>query len=149
MKTILLIKKANENAVVPVYATEGSAGADLHSCIDASLVLKAGEVVIVPTGISMEIPKGFEVQIRSRSGLAAKNGIFVLNSPGTIDEDFRGEIKVILANFSKTDFTIENNMRIAQMVLTQYNKADFVIATDLTNTTRGSGGFGSTGVSIA
>ena len=146
MKTTLLIKKVNENAVVPVYATDGSAGADLHACIDAPLVLKAGEVMMVSTGLSMEIEKGYEVQIRSRSGLAAKNGLFVLNSPATIDEDFRGEIKVILANFSKTDFVIENGMRIAQMVLAKYDKADFVVVNELTDTTRGFGGFGSTGV---
>ena len=142
----VFIKKLNEHAILPLYATEGSSGADLYACIDSPITIKAGGFAMISTGIAMAITSGFEVQIRSRSGLAAKNGIFVLNGVGTIDSDYRGEIKVILANFSQTDFAIENKMRIAQMVLTTYTKANFEITNNLDSTTRGEGGFGSSGL---
>jgi len=142
----ILIKKLNANAILPQYATPNSAGADLYCCIEAPILLKAGSTCMVPTGIAIAICEGYEVQIRSRSGLSAKNGIFVLNGVGTIDSDYRGELKVILANFSQTDFVIENQMRIAQMVLTTYTKATFELTTELDTTQRGEGGFGSSGV---
>ena len=137
--------KLNPNATVPSYGTEFSAGADVYTCIEKDITIKAGEVALVPTGISIEIPTGYEVQIRPRSGLALKNSIFVLNSPGTIDSDYRGEIKVILANFGKNDFVVQNNIRIAQMVLCSYFKCSFTEVEQTSQTTRSSGGFGSTG----
>jgi dUTP pyrophosphatase len=100
---------------LPFYATEGSAGMDIHAAVHESLTLAAGKVALVPTGLCVAIPHGFEIQVRSRSGLAAKNGVFALNAPGTIDSDYRGEIKVILANFSDTDFVIERGLRGPQL----------------------------------
>ena len=131
---------------LPVYATEHSAGMDLLAANDAEMIIKAGEVALVPTGIAIALPVGMEAQIRPRSGLAAKNGITVLNSPGTIDADYRGEIKVILINHSKSDFTVERGMRIAQMVISQYQRIILNEVETLDQTDRGSGGFGSTGV---
>jgi len=132
----------------PKYATAGSAGMDLYADVHEPLVLGAGKRLIVPTGISIELPSDYEAQIRPRSGLAAKNGVTVLNTPGTIDSDYRGEIKIILANFSDEDFVIERGMRIAQMVIAQVTVATLVDAELLTETERGSGGFGSTGVNV-
>lgn len=134
---------------LPTYATEQSAGMDLCAAIDEAIVLKAGERAIIATGIAIALPNGFEAQIRPRSGLAAKNGVTVLNSPGTIDADYRGEIKAILLNTSKEDFTIERGMRIAQMVIARYEQAQWNVVDTLDETTRGAGGFGSTGVKAA
>jgi dUTP pyrophosphatase len=134
---------------LPAYATEQSAGMDLCAAIDEAIVLKAGERAIIATGIAIALPAGFEAQIRPRSGLAAKNGITVLNSPGTIDADYRGEIKAILLNTSKDDFTIERGMRIAQMVIARYEQAQWNVVDSLDETARGAGGFGSTGVKAA
>ncbi len=134
---------------LPAYATEQSAGMDLLAAIDAPLTIKAGERAIVPTGIAIALPAGFEAQIRPRSGLAAKNGITVLNSPGTIDADYRGEIKAILINHSAEDFTIERGMRIAQMVIAKYESVQFSVCENLDETARGAGGFGSTGTKAA
>ena len=142
----VLIKKIHKDAILPRYGTDYSAGCDLNALINENIVLEPSKTCIIPTGISVSIPSGYEIQIRSRSGLAAKNGIFVLNSPGTIDSDYIGEIKVILANFSNTNFVIENQMRIAQMVLTQYTKITFKEVNELEATKRGEGGFGSTGL---
>jgi dUTP pyrophosphatase len=142
----LEIKKINQNAILPTYSTKGSAGADLYACISKPITLKAGKVISIETGLAFGIPDGHEVQIRSRSGLALKDNIFVLNSPGTIDSDYRGEIKVILANFSQNDFVINNGARIAQMVLAPYVQATFSTVEDLDKTERGEGGFGSTGI---
>ncbi|MDR2007645.1 MAG: dUTP diphosphatase [Alphaproteobacteria bacterium] len=130
---------------LPFYATSGAAGVDLKANITVDVILKPMERVLIPTGISMELPNGFEAQVRSRSGLSIKNGVIVLNSPGTIDSDYRGEIGVILINLGSESFTIKRGDRIAQMVVSQYTKANFVSA-DLNNTQRGSGGFGSTGI---
>jgi len=146
---VKLIKtESGQDLPTPKYATEGSAGMDLYADVREPLVLAAGKRLIVPTGISIELPLHYEAQIRPRSGLAAKNGVTVLNTPGTIDSDYRGEIKVILANFSDEDFVIERGMRIAQMVIAQVTMATLVEAELLTETERGAGGFGSTGVNV-
>ena len=134
---------------LPTYATEQSAGMDLCAAIDEAIVLKAGARAIVPTGIAIALPAGFEAQIRPRSGLAAKNGVTVLNSPGTIDADYRGEIKAILLNTSSEDFVIERGMRIAQMVIARYEQTQWTMVDTLDETQRGDGGFGSTGVKAA
>lgn len=130
---------------LPHYATDQSAGMDLAAAIDADLIIKAGDVQIVPTGIALGLPRGTEVQIRPRSGLAAKNSITVLNSPGTIDADYRGELKVILINHGKSDFTITRGMRIAQMVIAKYEHVILEEVDSLEETNRGTSGFGSTG----
>jgi dUTP pyrophosphatase len=130
---------------LPNYATLQSAGMDLCAAIDAPLTLQPGEHGMVPTGLSIALPAGFEAQVRPRSGLAAKNGVTVLNSPGTIDADYRGEIKAILINHSKTPFVIERGMRIAQMVVARHSTVDWAEVETLDETSRGTGGFGSTG----
>ena len=135
-----------EGATIPLYKTAGAAGADLCAKISQPLTIKAGKVAMVPTGLYFEIPEGYEVQVRPRSGLAAKNGVTVLNTPGTIDSDYRGEIKVILVNLSDTDFVINNGDRIAQMVVAPVTQAEFIVSDKLSETERGTGGFGSTGV---
>ena len=144
---IPLKKLANfkENPL-PFYATEQAAGVDLAAAIDDDIILKPQERKLVPTGLAMALPAGFEAQIRPRSGLALKNGITVLNSPGTIDADYRGEICVILINLSNENFTITRGMRIAQMVVAPCMQAAFDIVDILPETARGEGGFGSTGV---
>ncbi len=131
---------------LPAYATAQSAGMDVVAAIDAPIVMNAGDVAIVPTGISIALPSGYECQVRPRSGLAAKNGVTVLNSPGTVDADYRGEIKAILINHGKVPFTIERGMRIAQIVIARYEQAQWNICDELDETARGAGGFGSTGV---
>ena len=131
---------------LPSYETIASSGMDLRANIDAPTTLKPLERTIVKTGIFIELPIGFEAQVRPRSGLAAKKGITVLNSPGTIDADYRGEIGIILVNLSNEDFTIENGERIAQMIISKHERAVFIEAEELSETERGAGGFGSTGV---
>lgn len=131
---------------LPSYETIASAGMDLRANIDTPTTLKPLERTIVKTGIFIELPIGFEAQVRPRSGLAAKKGITVLNSPGTIDADYRGEIGIILVNLSNEDFTIENGERIAQMIISKHERAVFIEAEELSETERGAGGFGSTGV---
>ena len=140
---------ASKGAVIPEYKTKGAAGADLCALLDAPLTISAGKFAMVPTGLFFEIPEGYEVQVRPRSGLAAKNGITVLNTPGTIDSDYRGEIKVILINLGSSDFTINSGDRIAQMIIAPVIQASFSIVENLSQTERGSGGFGSTGVASA
>ena len=141
------IKVVSKSGFMPEYATEGSAGADLRAYLpDGPVTLMPGERRLVPTGLFFEIPEGYEVQVRPRSGLAAKNGVTVLNSPGTIDSDYRGEIKVILINLGNADFTINSGDRIAQMIVAPVTQASFTITESLSDTERGSGGFGSTGV---
>jgi len=130
---------------LPHYATEKSAGMDLRAALSEPITIKSGEVKIIPAGIAIALPNGMEAQIRPRSGLAAKSGITVLNSPGTIDADYRGEIKVILINHSNEDFTITRGMRIAQMVIVKYEHITLQKVDSLDNTERGEGGFGSTG----
>ena len=143
MIKIKIINRSGNPA--PEYATPGSAGMDLRANLDAPLVLKPMERALVPTGLFIEIPAGFEAQIRPRSGLAAKHGITVLNSPGTIDSDYRGEIKVILANLSQDPFELANGERVAQMVLARHETVVWENAEVLENTSRREGGYGSTG----
>lgn len=141
------VKIINRSAhPLPTYATIASAGIDLRASIEEAITVKPLENVIVPTGLFMEIPVGYEAQVRPRSGLAAKHGITVLNSPGTIDADYRGEIKVILVNLSQNNFVINNGERIAQMVFAKHEQAVWEEAEELEGTERGQGGFGSTGV---
>lgn len=131
---------------LPEYATEGSSGLDLRAAVEKELILEKGKILLVPTNLMVEIPFGYEIQVRPRSGLAAKNGLGVLNSPGTIDSDYRGEIKVILFNFGDKDFVINRGDRIAQMVISKVYKADIIESKSLNESNRGSGGFGHTGV---
>ena len=144
--TILQIKKLYPDVQLPKYQTQGSAGLDLQAYIKEPIILKPGEIILVPTGLAIALQEGYEAQIRPRSGLALKNGITVLNSPGTIDADYRGEIKVLLINLGEEDFTIIPKMRIAQMIIAPFTRADFQEEIDLTSSQRGTGGFGSTGV---
>ena len=141
------IKIINQSAhALPSYETIASAGMDMRAKIDAPIVLKSLERAMIPTGLFIEIPVGYEAQVRPRSGLAAKNGITCLNSPGTIDADYRGELRVILVNLSHDDFTINDGDRIAQMVIAKHERAEWLLTTELSETVRGAGGFGSTGV---
>ena len=140
------VRVANDSIELPAYETNSSAGMDLRAYLPVGgITLQPKQRVLVGTGLYFEIPEGFEVQIRPRSGLALKHGITVLNSPGTIDADYRGEIKVILINHGDEPFIIEHEMRIAQMVVAQYQRIEFKLVKELAGTERGSGGFGSTG----
>ena len=141
----VLIKKLYSKVQLPKYKTDGSSGMDLMAFIESPINIKPQESALIPTGISIAIPEDTEVQIRPRSGLAAKSSMSVLNTPGTIDSDYRGEIKIILFNHGKEEFTINNNDRVAQMVLMPILKAEFEEVEDLPETLRGSEGFGSTG----
>ncbi len=148
MTQIKVALKPLDNAVglkLPTYATEQSAGMDLSAALEESFVLEPSQRALIPTGLSIALPAGYEAQIRPRSGLALKHGVTVLNSPGTVDADYRGEIKVILANLGQEPFTIERGMRIAQMVIARHENIDWEIVEDLEETSRGAGGFGSTG----
>ena len=140
---------ASKGAIIPEYKTSGAAGADLCALLESPLTIPAGKFAMVPTGLFFEIPEGYEIQVRPRSGLAAKNGVTVLNTPGTIDSDYRGEVKVILINLGEADFTINSGDRIAQMIISHVTQADFTVTDSLSKTERGAGGFGSTGVSGA
>lgn len=135
----------DEDSSIPQYGTELAAGADVCSASKIDIVIQPSESALIPTGIRMEIPPGYEIQVRPRSGLALKSQITVLNTPGTIDADYRGELKVILINHGKTPFTVTYGMRIAQIVLAQVVQAQFVVETALAQTARGEGGFGHTG----
>lgn len=138
-----------EGLNLPRYATAQSAGVDLEAAVDAPVTLKPGERQLIPTGLSIALPAGYEAQIRPRSGLAFKNGVTVLNSPGTIDADYRGEIKIILANLGAEPFTVERGMRVAQMVIAAHAHVEWQSVEKLDETDRGSGGFGSTGTKAA
>ncbi len=142
MKIKIINKSKHE---LPSYATQAAAGMDLRANLDAPIVLGSLERTLVPTGLFMELPVGYEAQIRPRSGLAFKNGLTVLNSPGTIDADYRGEVKVILVNLSKEPFTINDGERVAQMVIAKHEQAEWIEVEQLEETARGEGGFGSTG----
>lgn len=133
------------NLALPCYATQHSAGMDLLAAIVEPETLGSGERALIPTGLSIALPDGYEAQIRPRSGLALKNGISLVNSPGTIDADYRGEIGVIIINHGKESFTVERGMRIAQMVISPYSRAQFLEVIELPASDRGTGGFGSTG----
>ena len=141
----ILVKKLDPSIELPVYKTEGASGMDLMAFIKETIVIKSQTSCLVPTGIAVAFSNEFEIQIRPRSGLAAKNNISVLNTPGTIDSDYRGEIKVIIYNHGKNDFVINNKDRIAQMVLTPVIKMHLEETNELPETIRGEGGFGSTG----
>ena len=141
----VLIKKLKPDVVLPSYKTSGASGMDLMAFLEHPIRLAPNSSCLVPTGLSVAFLEDYEIQIRPRSGLAAKSGITVLNTPGTIDSDYRGEIKIILFNHSKEEFIINNNDRVAQMVLMPIIKAEFEEVEDLPKTLRGSGGFGSTG----
>ena len=141
----ILIKKTNKEVITPKYKTDGSSGVDLSAFLDKEVVIKPNSSELIPTGLQVAIPEELEIQIRPRSGLAAKESIGVLNSPGTIDSDYRGELKIILFNHSDKDFIINNGDRIAQMVLVPIVKMEFEEVDSLPNTVRGQGGFGSTG----
>lgn len=143
MKIRIVNKSSNS---LPQYATTASAGIDLRANLENEVVLKPLHRTLIPTGLFIEIPVGYEAQVRPRSGLAIKKGITVLNTPGTIDADYRGEIMVILINLSNEDFAIKNGERIAQMVIAAHEQADWIEVDELTDTKRGAGGFGHTGV---
>jgi len=145
--TILKIKKLEnlKELPLPKYETAGSAGMDLRAAIEEPITLKKGEVKLIKTGFAIALEPGYEAQVRPRSGLALKNGVTVLNSPGTVDSDYRGEVCVILTNTSDNDFLIDRGMRIAQMVIAKYEQAKIKEVDDLDETSRGKGGFGSTG----
>ena len=140
---IKIVNKSNHP--LPHYGTEASAGVDLRANIAESITLKPLERTLVKTGLFIELPIGYEAQVRPRSGLAYKNGVTILNTPGTIDADYRGEIGVILVNLSNENFTIENGERVAQMVIAKHEQADWLLVEELSDTERGTGGFGSTG----
>lgn len=134
-----------EDVTLPEYKTTGSAGLDIRAAVNEPLIIQKGTVGLVPTNLSVEIPEGYEIQVRPRSGLALSDGIGILNSPGTIDSDYRGEIKIILINLGEKDFIINRNDRIAQLVLNKVEKIEWTVSEELDLTDRGSGGFGSTG----
>lgn len=143
---MIAVSVQNEsNFDLPTYATKASAGADLKAALDTPVVLEPLARKIIPTGLKIALPEGYEAQVRPRSGLAAKHGITVLNSPGTIDADYRGEVGVILVNLSNTSFTIQPGERIAQLVVAKFEQIDWLPTAELSSTERGEGGFGSTG----
>ena len=135
-----------EGSQVPMYQSDGASGADISALLEKPYTLKPGETALIPTGLVIELPHGYEAQIRPRSGLAIKHGITLLNTPGTIDSDYRGEIKVIITNFGKDDFVITNGMRIAQMVFNKIYRGNFIASDSLTTTDRNDGGFGHSGL---
>lgn len=139
------IKKLRDDARVPIFGTAGSAGCDVFAAIDEEIIIQPMQRALIPTGIAVQIPAGYEIQIRSRSGLSWKHGLVVCNSPGTIDSDYRGEIKVILTNLGNEDFVIKPQMKIAQMVLQKVEKIDWQESDNLDDSDRNEGGFGSTG----
>ena len=141
----ILVKKFDKNIKLPTYKTSGSSGMDLVAYIKNKITINPGKTAMVPTGIAIAVPKNYEIQIRPRSGLAAKKSISVLNTPGTIDSDYRGEIKIILINLSKKSFVIKSGDRVAQMILCPVVKGKLREVKKLPNTVRGKGGFGSTG----
>ena len=145
MKEKVLIKRLHRDVKIPEYKTQGSSGLDLEAFIEQDLIIKPGHKELIPTGLSVSIPENLEIQIRPRSGLALKNGLTVLNTPGTVDADYRGEIKVILINLSSENYIVKKGDRIAQMVLCPIVKASFELVDELPVSLRSSGGFGSTG----
>ena len=144
---VVRFRKTNPDVTLPQYETKGASGCDVRAFLsEGPLVIPSGEWRLVSTGLCPEIPLGYEIQVRPRSGLAFRNGVTCLNTPGTVDSDYRGEIKVNLINHSKTDFVVENGMRIAQFVIAKVENASFEVSDDLSQSERGEGGFGSTGV---
>lgn len=145
-KVKVKFKKLSENVNVPQYQTDGAAGMDICAFLNEPVILKSLERKLIPTGLKMELPHGYEAQVRPRSGLSIKHGITLINCIGTIDEDYRGELCVPVVNLSNTEFTINNGDRIAQMIISPVTRADIEITDDLSATERGAGGFGSTGI---
>ena len=144
---VVRFRKTNSDVTLPHYETKGASGCDVRAFLpEGPLVIPSGEWRLVSTGLCPEIPLGYEIQVRPRSGLAFRNGVTCLNTPGTVDSDYRGEIKVNLINHSKTDFVVENGMRIAQFVIAKVENASFEVSDELSSSERGEGGFGSTGV---
>lgn len=141
---IIVCKK--EGADLPFYASKGAAGADVKAYLSEERIVKPGETALIPTGLFFEIPEGYEIQVRPRSGLAVKHGVTILNSPGTIDSDYRGELLLILINHGALPFVITNGMRLAQIVVAPALQANFVVKEALSTSARGAGGFGSTGI---
>ena len=146
--TSIKIVKLHKNAVLPEYQTVGAAGADIHACLETPVTLVPMERRMVPTGLAMALPEGYEVQIRARSGMSIKHGITMVNGVGTIDCDYRGELGVLLINLSEEPFTIEPGMRIAQMVIAKYERVEWREVDQLGETERGGGGYGSTGHTV-
>ncbi len=142
---IARVDDSAQDIPLPKYATDHSAGMDICAAVDGEFVLKAGETALVPSGFAIALPEGFEAQVRPRSGLAIKHQVTVLNAPGTIDADYRGEVKVILTNFGKQDFVIARGERIAQLVIARYSRVEWQETNSLDETARGAGGFGHTG----
>lgn len=145
MKKAVKIKKLNARATVPTYGSSSAAGADLYACLGSSVRIKPSETAMIPTGLALEIPDGYVGLIYARSGLACREGLAPANKVGVIDSDYRGEIVVALFNHSSEERTVEDGQRVAQLVITPYVTADFILSDELENTERGSGGFGSTG----
>jgi dUTP pyrophosphatase len=143
---IMRLLNSDRSVPLPQYATPGSAGMDIYAMNESEIIIKQFDTALIPTGFSIELPDGFEAQIRPRSGLAIKYGIGILNSPGTIDSDYRGEVKIILSNFGKSDFSIKKGDKIAQMVISRYERINWDEAAALNETSRGEGGFGHTGI---
>ncbi len=141
------ISDNTKDVPLPTYATNGSAGMDIYAAVEQDLVVQEGTTILVPTGFSMEIPVGYEAQIRPRSGLALKHNIGLMNSPGTIDSDYRGEVKIVFTNYGRNNFTVKRGDRIAQMIIAKYERVEWIEADQLSETARGSGGFGHTGIS--
>lgn len=139
------VKKLNKNAILPAYQTEHAAAMDIHACIDEPMPVRPLERFMVPTGLAFEIPEGYEMQIRARSGLSIKHGITMVNGVGTIDADYRGELSILMVNLSQRAFVIEPDMRIAQLLVQKYEKISWQLTDKLSETDRGEGGFGSTG----
>lgn len=146
LKKVVIKTKMDKGAALPAYASTGASGADVRAAIEGELIMQPGQYLAVPTGLYLDIPEGYEVQVRPRSGLALKEGVTVLNTPGTVDHDYRGELKVILINFSSKQFVITPGMRIAQLVVSPVLQAEFLEADVVSQTARGSNGFGSTGL---
>lgn len=140
------VKKLHEGATLPGYQTAGAAGMDIHACLpDAPVTLQPGSIAVIPTGLALAIPAGFEGQVRPRSGLSTKHGLSVPNAPGTIDSDYRGELRIALINHGREAFTVTHGMRIVQLVIAPVVRAAIEVVADLDETARGAGGFGSTG----
>ena len=149
MNVNIQVTLLHDDAQLPAYQTTGSAGMDLHARLDSPLTLGPLERAVVPTGIAVALPEGYEAQIRARSGLSSKHGVTIVNGGGTIDSDYRGEVGAVLINLGSESFVIEPGMRIAQMVIARYDKADWQVVSSLDETDRGIGGFGSTGTVVA
>ncbi|TKB10633.1 dUTP diphosphatase [Desulforhopalus sp. IMCC35007] len=141
-----LLPEGERNLTLPAYETEGSAGMDIMAAVTGDTIIEPGQITLIPTGFAVAIPKGYEIQVRPRSGLAVKNGITLINSPGTIDSDYRGEVKVALVNLGRGPFTVTRGARIAQMIVAPVQRARLIEVEVLDKTKRGAGGFGHTGV---